>query len=474
MPDQPPAVETPAAPAVAVIPPRSEDAPATETPEQLADQAREKMAKMDGFWNRVNPPKEGVKEKEPTPDPAPPAPEPEKKPKDKAKAKDTPAPTPEEKPKGKRRKEQPEVDPIAIAEATGREIAREMARDRTPSAPEPEVELELPEEFERDVQVFDEMAKLKPKEYGDIRKKLAKYAKAEDDYRTKWEADHVGEEFDPDSDEHNEFYQRIKPDYDQRDFDLAKESLIEQRAAAKAEERVRQEIRREFEQRERAGQVRLEIEREMIGLMGEMLKEADPDNAELAKDWASIQTLDEKNPLLADVMVHVHNETKPVLEATVRLFRGIDKADDQNPVHQKVFSLISEIEQQVSRLPIKDRYHEDGRLFATQEQYSKMSASERQRHWYVDEYAVSHFVKGQAIGQTKKVYEAERQRIERYSKGQSRTEAPKPAKAEETAPKPVVASPSVSGRATLPGDGTPVVEKPTNGKGWFFNRYLGT
>lgn len=471
MPEEPPVVETPAAPpAVELIVPRSEAVEST--PEQLADQAREKMAKMDGFWNRVNPPKEGAKEKEPTPEATPAAPEPEK-PKEKAKAKEAPAPAPEEKPKGKRRAKEQEVDPIAIAEATGREIAREMAKERQPTAPEPEVELELPEEFERDVQVFDEMAKLKPKEYGDIRKKLAKYAKAEDDRRTTWEAEHPGEEFDPESSEHDEFYKRIKPDYDQRDFEQAKESLIEQRVASKAEERVRQEMRREFDQRERAGQVRPEIEREMVGLMGEMLKEADPDNAELAKDWASIQSLDEKNPLLADVMVQVHNETKPVLEATVRLFRGIDKVDEQNPVHQRVFAMIGEAEQQVSRLPLKDRYDDHGRLFATQEQYSKMSQAERQKHWYVGENELSALIKGQAVGRTKNVYEAERQRMERYTKGQNRTEQPIPSKSEATVPKPVVASPSVSGRATLPGDGTPRVEKPSDGKGWFFSKYLG-
>lgn len=464
MPDQPP-VETP--PDTGVVLPRAEEVQST--PEQLAEQAQEKLGNIQGFWNRVNPPKEGEK---PEAEVTEQKPESDKKSKAKEKAKE--APSVEEKPKGRRRKEQ-EVDPIAIAEATGREIAREMAREKAPvEAKETEVELELPKEFERDVQVFDEMAKLNPKEYGDIRKKLAKYAKAEDDYRTKWEDDHQGEEFDPDSDEHNEFYERIKPEFDQRDFDQAKESLIEQRVAARAEERVRQEMQREFEQRERAGQVRPEIEREMVGLMGQMLTEADPDNAELAKDWASIQSLDEKNPLLADVMVQVHNDVRPVLEATVRLFRGIDKADDQNPVHQRVFGLITEAEQQVGRLPLKDRYDDEGRLFATQEAYQKMSQTERQRHWYVGENELSALVKGRAVSQTKALYERERQRLERYTKGQTRTEAPKQAKIEEAEPKKVTPSPTVGGRATLPSNGTPVAEKPTDGKGWFFDRYLRT
>lgn len=466
MPDEPPVIDAPpVAPAAAVIQPRSEDTP-TETPEQLADQAREKLAKTEGFWNRVNPPKED-KPKTDTPpkDETPP----EKKPKAKAKE---PAPAPAE-PKGKRRKEQ-EIDPIEIARATGQEIAREMAREKPPTLPkEPEVELELPEEFAPDVAVFDEMSKLKPKEYGDIRKKLAKYAKAEDDYRNKWEGDHPGEEFDPESDEHDDFYKKIKPDYDQRDFESAKESLIEQRAAARAEERLAKKYEEREQQREKASQIKPEIEREMVGLMGEMLKEADPDNAELAKDWASIQTIDEKNPLLADVMFHVHEDIKPVLEATIRLFRSIDKADENNPVHQRVFALIGESEQQVLRLPVRDRYDEQGRLFATQADYQRMNPSDRQRHWYIGEKELAAVIRGRAIGQTKLLYERERQRIERYTKGQIRTDSPKKQTSEEPTPKVVTQSPSVSGRATLPGDGTPQTQKPTDGKGWFWNKYLG-
>lgn len=463
--EAPPVVETPSpTPIPAPVVPRSESP--EPTPEELATQAQEKLTKLEGFWNKVNPPKEGKETpSEPQPD--------EKKPKAKAKEIPPPAP-PEDKPKAKRRTKEPEIDPIALAEATGREIAREMAREKAPVQPkEPEVELELPEEFARDVQVFDEMAKMKPKEYGDIRKKLAKYAKAEDDYRTKWEQEHPDEEFDPDSDEHDDFYKRIKPDYEQRDFESAKESLIEQRAAARAEERLRQEFEQREKQREQAGQIKPEIEREMVGLMGDMLKEADPDNAELAKDWASIQLLDEKNPLLADVMVGVHNETRPVLEATRRLFRGIDRPDQNNAAHQRVFALISETEEQVKKMPLKERYDEEGRLFATQDEYSKMNPAERQKHWYIGENELAAVVRGKAIGQTKIIYQRERQRIERYTKGGSKTEQTKRQPQEEHAPKHVTTSPSVSGRSTLPGDGTPNASKPSNGKDWFFNKFLG-
>lgn len=451
--------------------PRSDAAPET-SPDQLAEQAKEKMAKMDGFWNRVNPPKEGEAKPKPVEEEEQPKPEPaaDKPKKGKAAAEDK-EPEPEPKPK---RKAKPEIDPIALAEATGRSIAREMAKEKPVEPKEPEVEPELPEEFAPDVAVFEEMARMNPKRYGDVKKKLAKYAKAEDEYTAKWEADHPGEEFDPESDEHNDFYKRIRPEYEQRDFESAKESLIEQRAAARAEERLRQRQDEMEQRREKASKVQPEIDREMIGLMGEMLAEADPDNAELAKDWASIQTLDEKNPLLADVMVAVHNETKPVIESTKRLFRGIDQYDQNKPEHQRVAKLVSEAEQQVSRLPVRDRYDDQGRLFATQDEYVKMSPAEKQKHWYVGEQELTALVRGQATAQTKALYERERERISRYTKGNGAHPKPQP-KPQQDQPKPRedTTSPSVSGRATLPGDGTPANNKPASGKDWFFNKYLG-
>lgn len=458
------ATETPALP-------RS-DAPPETSPDQLAEQAKEKLAKMDGFWNRVNPPKEGEVKPKPVEEDKEPEPEPAAEKPKKPKAAPTEDKEPEPKPK---RKAKPEIDPIELAEATGRSIARELAREKAPPAPkEPEVEPDLPEEFAPDVAVFEEMARMNPKQYAGIKRELAKYAKAEDEYTAKWEADHPGEEFDPESDEHNDFYKRIRPKYEQRDFEAAKESLIEQRAVAKAEERLRQRQEEMEQRREKASTIQPEVDREMIGLMGEMLTEADPENAELAKDWASIQTLDEKNPPLADVMITVHNEIKPVIEATKRLFRGIDQYDQNKPAHQRIAAMVNDAENQVSRLPLKDRYDDQGRLFATQDEYVKMSPTEKARHWYVGEQELMAIVHGQAKQQTKVLYEALKKQIERYSRvnGTPPKQQPK-AQQDEPKPREDTSSPSVSGRATLPGDGTPANNKPASGKDWFFNKYLG-
>lgn len=464
-----------------VIKPRSEETPALETgdpAEQASAEVKERMAKTNAFWNRMSPPKEGEK-------PARPAEaQPEKPPKkeDKPVAAKPAAGEPEEKPdkKPKTRKREPEVDPIQIAEATGTAIAREIAKANKP-APQPaaeEPEQEFPEEFKADIPVFEEMARLNPKRYGSIKKEIAKYTAAETDYIAKWEAEHEGQDYDPDSEEHNAFYAKIRPNYDPTDFNAAKESLIEQ----KVEKRVMAQIQsREAEaekRREAAAEIKPEVDRNMIGTLGEMIRAVDPDNAELAKDWESIKTLEEKNPILYDAMTTVHNIAKPIITTAMRLFRKVENPDPQNQTHMHIFNTIWRAEAEISRLPIKDRYDEQGRLFATQEDYTKMSPAEQERHWHINEPETVALLRGEAIAHTKTIYEKKKQEIERYTRrpnGAQSSSSHAPEKKPEPQPQQRSdnGSPSVSGRGTLPGDGQSGSSKGQSGKDSFFSRYLG-
>lgn len=478
--------ETPAAPAAPpetnIVAPRSQDPPpeTTTLDAKAAQEAKERMTKTGGFWNRLAPEKEPAKAPE-----APPA----KSPKEKetpaaAQPPKAPDEEPEPKPdkKGKGRKKDQEIDPMEIARATGQEIGREMAK-ATQAAnvprgtiPEPDADAELPEEFRPDVAVFEEMAKLEPKRYANIKKDLARYAKAESEYIEKWEKEHDGETYDGDADEHNAFYAKIRPNYEQKDFKLAEKSLIKKEIQSELRKEMTEESRtREVDserRRERATQIQPEVDRDMSSTVSDMIREVEPENAAI-KDW---KTLEENNPLLSDVVVAVHNDTKPVVEATMRLFRSVEAPDPRNPMHQRIFDIIAKAEQEISRLPIKERYDGD-RLFATQDDYAKMSPIEKSRHWYVGEREALHLIHGQAIERTKSIYEQEQQKLARYSKRpnatQTQNHTPERRTENPTPPKPDNGSPSVSGRGTLPGDGQSGANKPTNGRDMFWQRHVG-
>lgn len=487
--------QTPVKPAeTTIVAPRSEEATAqvtTDSPDKAAREAKERMSKTQGFWNRLAPTKEGGEKPDKSAESQPDKP-PKKEAEGATSAEAKPAKAQDKKPDDKkddkkptRRRTEPDVDPIEIARATGEEIGRQMAKAAQPITPQATPakasEPELPEEFRSDAAVFEEMARLDPKRYGNIKRELAQYAQAETDYIAKWEKEHDGETFDGDADEHDAFYNKIRPNYDQKDFKAAEKSLLKNEVRNEVRKEVSEEIRtREVEserRREKAAQIQPEVDRLMIATLGDMIREVDPDNGELAKDWASMQTLDEKNPLLADVMVAVHNETKPAILSTMRLFRSVEAPDANNPVHQRVFNLIENAEQRISQLPIKQRYDEEGRLFATQSDYSKMSTADKAKHWYIGEQETIALLKGQAIAQTKDIYKRKTDEIARYTKRQNATEQPKPAEQKKTDATPPSrsdnGSPSVSGRGTLPGDGQSSASKPATGRDLLFNRILG-
>ena len=477
-----PAPNTPATPEPAkaappadtsVVLPRSEEPAPAEKAEKAALEAKERMAKTQGFWNRLSPEKEEKKPEKPAeaqPD----------KPKGDEKA---PVPAPEKKPKSRRR--EPEVDPIQIAQATGEAIGREMAKATRPAtaqpAAAPEPESELPEEFRPDVAVFEEMARLDPKKYGTIKRDLSRYAEAETDYIAKWQEDNPDGTYDGDAPEHDAFYARIRPDYDQKDFKAAEKSLLKKEVRSEVTKEVSEEIRsREAEaerRRERAAQIEPEVAREAYSMLSDMITEIDPENKELTKDWESMKTIDEKNPMLSDAMFVAHNEARPVILATMRLFRAVEGFDKNNPEHQRVAATINEAEQRMSRLPIKDRYSDDGKLFALQDDFAKMTPAEREKHWYIGEAEAVAYLRGKAIARAKSIYEQEKQKVERYTKrGNAAQNGNQPPSKTAETPQQTRSdrgSPSVSGRGTLPGDGQPAPNKPTTGKDLFFSRMQG-
>lgn len=477
--------KTPAAPTptdTTIVQPRTGDtalataAEAAGTPdEKAAREAKERMAKTAGFWNRATPKKEGEEASPKTP------PKKEDKPAAAAHAEPTeePEPKPDKKP---RRRKEPEIDPLELARATGQEIGREMAKAQSANTPrgtpahETQVEPELPDEYRNAVPVFKEMARLDSKKYGNLTKQVEQYAKAESEYIAQWQKEHSGEAFDGDSDEHDGFYAKIRPNYDENDFKTAERSLIEQDVEKKVLAKMQSREAETEQRRERAAEIQPEVDRDMFGVLGDMIREVDPANKELAKDWASIQSIDEKNPLLSDVMVHVHNETKPVMVSAVRLFRSVESPNPTNPVHQRVFDVIAKGEEAVSRLPIKERYDDDGRLFATQEDYAKMNPADKARHWFIGERETIALIRGQAIQRTKSIYEQKSQEIARYT-GRTNASQPSnqpPKEKPDTPPQKRVdnGSPSVGGRGTLPGDAQPANNGPKTGRDFLFSRLL--
>lgn len=507
-----PTAETPNAPAPetqAATPPQAaqpETATTTTTPTKPTDQLRETLKSDEAFWNRILPKKAEKKEEK-----AEPEQKAEEKKEEEAeeakpeqKAEETPeAETPKEEEEKKeakpKRKKREEFDPQQLIEASasaGAKAAMEAykaARAPEEQAPAPATEIadpdqfakQLPDEWAEDADTYLEMARLFPDKYKELPQKLVAYSKAEEAYIRKWQREHQGEQFDPDADEHADWYESNTPDFDSRDFKKAERSFIKRQVTSEIEREVKPQLE-ELRTSKRQQEVQPVIQKESMQVIGEILGGIKPDYAELVSKPEQLGKLAETDQLGAEVAARVADEALPLVQAAITLYNGVVAYDGSNASHKQLFQLIVSAEDKISRLPLNEQLDNDGKRFARREDYMKMGRAEQQRHWYVGQDEVIEIVTGQAKARAEKLYKTEQTRLEAWAKahgyskaGESTKPQTKPA-APETKSQPQqqqaaseTAAPSVTGRAAAASGATPSSDQAKTGADMFFQRLLG-
>lgn len=471
-------------------PAKADAAPATTPSPDPVEGIKETLASNERFWSRIT----GKRGTEKAPDTKPP---------ETADAGATPPEAGETPPrKAKTRKPaRPEAepdnapDPTKLAEIQGRETGREMGRiiAETLKPKEPErkeaAEPQLPEEYQADVDVYRMMEKMFPDKYGEksgkpLTARLVEAAKREDEYIKSWQQEHPDEDFDGDAEEHNAFYKRQFPEINERDFRAADRATIEQQSEERASRRANKVVD-EFraEQRER------EIKPAIVAATFDVVKAAlaAVDEKEYANlDPLGIDALADKDPVAARLASSVYAAYQPVVAANLEVHRGIKPFDSKNPAHVGLFRVANTIEQRVLALDPKDRFDDQGRYFATRYEWEAMTPENRQRHWFVDEDAISYALAADARAEAEKAYAQTRKDAEFLAPklGFSKPPASKPTqngtqpedgKHQET-PRPAKStpnSPSVSVKASVGAPASSDGASNKSGQDIFFSRLIG-
>lgn len=491
-------------PTASQTPPAAQEPTTTQTatPESKgggkhANAVREALKGDEAFWNRILPPKEKKQE-------AAKAGEPSKETETAAAPETAPAATTEAKPteettpaQPKRRVKKPELDPTQLIEASASAGARAAveaikATQPPPSATEtpaivaPEdFAKALPDEWAEDADTYLEMARLQPDKYGDLPKRLVAYSKAEEGYIRKWQRDHPGEEFDPESADHADFYETNTPDINPRDFKQAERSIVKRQAIAEVQQEFQPEIE-ELRSAKRSQAVQPIMHRESMETLGEILGAINKDYAKLIEKPEKISELAQSDQLGAEVATQVADATIPLVQTVIALHSGVAAYDERNPVHNQVFRLILDAEDKIAAMGHADQVDQKGRLFARREDYLKMSKAEQARHWFLGQDEMLEILKGQARNRAGNLYKAQQTRLEAWAKAHgyakpdvtNAARATQPAKPTETTPAAAPAAatpaaPSVTGRAAAASEATPATSQAKSGADMFFERLLG-
>lgn len=316
--------------------------------------------------NADEPPKEPEKKEPPKEEPKAEAPKEEPK----APAKEEPKPEPKE-PKAAK-PVPPTADEIAD------KVTERLKTQQPPPAPQPDPEPQAPklskeDQFRRDV--FEQMAQSN-EEYKGLPEKFDKFLAQERSYREAWEKANPGKTFNPDDEDHSEFYDANEPTFNTDDY---LDSRIQLQADRIADEKIqkRERERAEKEARETVNKRLASMDKEITA---ELATALDPELAKIDAD-----KLKTEDPLASKAMKPYLPELSALCGELVKIFTpglGVTPSRE-NPLHVHLWNRTLAYEQELLTGPEKDRALPDGRKLVAMEDFNRMSPEQKAKHWTI-------------------------------------------------------------------------------------------
>lgn len=339
------------------------------------------------------------------------------------------APKVEAKPEPKKKPAQRRSEPIDVEDIT--RAATEAATKATIEATRQHVpdnkavgdeDPNIPDDYAADLPVLKELEKLMPGKYAKISEKFVKSAKSAASYKSKWEKEHPGQEFDPNDSEHDEFYEGNEVSYDEKDFQKALVSA----EARKIVEESRKEDRKEIDElrsKHSAMELAPVVEREANARVSDLIADAAPELKDIVSKGLteeSINQLVEKDPVVGDIVAGAAVNLRDFTRASMLLMspKASVKYDPADHMHQEVYEFLVETEREMSALPPEDQMF-NGRKFVPRPTYLKMMAENPKKAEHLWTFTAEHLAEiraAKAAKFTKAAIENRRAMVEKQAK----------------------------------------------------------
>lgn len=479
---EPPTKETP--------PPVTPTPAATPTPEPKAEDKRTGEDEIPFIARLYGKPKETKETKEEKKEPkeakagekaVATTPEPKKKP---AKVKPTPA-TPAA--------VAPQIDEERLGASIGKSIAEAQAK--TP---------EKKSQGNTDGLSFDERENYivlqhleKEKRHGEAYKGFAaKYLESlprAEQYERDWLAKHTGEEFNPDADEHKAFFDSINvlDGVSEEHWKQAEKAIITDEVTKDVEKRFDDKLKPVAAQQKLTSELpkiiesRVATARAFFGSLGDDFKAVLDDRGNI--NSAEIERLNKENPVRG-IALSLAGNVEAFADQMHRLVRDLppmaQKDGEPYVSPEDISGFIEQQEVYLNSLPstpLADGGHldEQGRRFATAEEFNAMTPDKRKHYWRLDEDKIRRMYAAEQADKAMKAMQSEESRLEQFATARGYTKATAPAKTAEQPqatkePDPQKPTPSPAGtvepRLAQPSSKTNGSENNTN-SGWLSDLY---
>lgn len=312
--------------------------------------------------------------------------------------------------------EVPQAPPVDV-KALATEVAAATAKAiRGEKPPEPDPDADFPQARRRDLPVVKKLEEMEPARYRGVTEQFRKFAKAEQSYRSKWEQENPGQNFDMAADEHTAWYDKHEPKIEPDDLTDARTELVVERRLKPTVEKETAGTKSELEN------LKMEISlRDADSAAPGLLNQTVPLivaalGEDVAKEVAKGESLEKTNPLAHSILV----ETIPVLNqqvrAAARIFATNGRAyDGKNPAHQAVAAASAEVEKMISEQDTKAKTTPDGRTFVTLDEWANLTPDKRAQHWTVDSTLVSVHLANKAAQTAGDRYQGDEKRLKEWA-----------------------------------------------------------
>lgn len=335
-----------------------------------------------------------------------------------------------------RKEPAPDVSDLAAITAakTARAVAEEL-RQQAPRVekidPLAEVESSLIPDEQSELLVYKQMAQDNPA-YKDLPRQYLTFIQRTEAYKTKWERDNPGEDFNPDDETHDQFYKANTPAFSPRDFHKAEVRM-------EARQYIREENERKAPERAEAAKETLlpVIQQTKLAAAVKIVETLDPTMlATIEKD--GFEKFAEEDPVAADALKMSAAKLSNFLEAAHQFDdpNGRIPYNPDDPGHREYSAYLLKKEAEFARKPMKDRYDDEGRLFLNRHDYIQIAPAKRGDYWYLDAPKLIELRVTEQADEAKKYVDSENKKLEKLAKArgwQTNGEIKeKPKKADET------------------------------------------
>lgn len=295
----------------------------------------------------------------------------------------------------------------AAAEAATRAVSQMAPKQETKTELEKPPEDSLTPAERKQFEVYRELESWKPEAYKGVTARYLKSLTEIQDYVKTWAKENPGVKFDPNDEQHNEFFERIEPPVDEDDWDDAKANIRAREISAQTVKPLNDKLQQMEQERARA-MLEPVVQQKTLQGVHMLINEFDPAIAAEIVKPDGLKELQEKDPITVSILNHIAGVVGALVAEVVRLHdvNGGVQYDPANQTHKEIADFILGQEARIQKLSPADRIR-DGKRFITRFDYRNLPPAEKSAYWFLDQDDITYLLAQKYALQAQKIRDAE-------------------------------------------------------------------